>query len=172
MERGENLTHYIRKETKINNYDPSPRFLSKMKLKPISKLVYTALLGRTLLSKENDMKDEDGNIYVIYPAGELAKYIGRTEPVIFAALKELEDLELIERRKIQMGAANHIYVKIPNNKDFLMSDSNEFNTAAKESNSGGIKNSRDDSLRNLNTNKSINKNNNKYSNKFETEGRL
>ena len=63
------MNQYIKRETKIENYDPCPRFLSKMKV------VYTTLLGRTFLSRKNGLKDENGNVYVIYPVRALAKYI-------------------------------------------------------------------------------------------------
>ena len=43
---------------------------------------------------KNGLKDENGNVYVIYPVRALAKYIGRTEPVIYDALSELEVLDL------------------------------------------------------------------------------
>jgi hypothetical protein len=69
------VNQYIKRETKIENYDPCPRFLSKMKVSPIAKLVYTTLLGRTFLSRKNGLKDENGNVYVIYPVRALAKYI-------------------------------------------------------------------------------------------------
>lgn len=52
------MNQYIKRETKIENYDPCPRFLSKMKVSPIAKLVYTTLLGRTFLSRKNGLKDE------------------------------------------------------------------------------------------------------------------
>ena len=67
------VNQYIKRETKIENYDPCPRFLSKMKVSPIAKLVYTTLLGRTFLSRKNGLKDENGNVYVIYPVRALAK---------------------------------------------------------------------------------------------------
>ena len=67
------MNQYIKRETKIENYDLCPRFLSKMKVSPIAKLVYTTLLGRTFLSRKNGLKDENGN--VIYPVRALAKYI-------------------------------------------------------------------------------------------------
>lgn len=51
------------------------KILSKMKVSPIAKLVYTTLLGRTFLSRKNGLKDENGNVYVIYPVRALAKYI-------------------------------------------------------------------------------------------------
>ena len=59
------MNQYIKRETKIENYDPCPRFLSKMKVSPIAKLVYTTLLGRTFLSRKNGLKDENGKDIVL-----------------------------------------------------------------------------------------------------------
>ena len=63
--RCERVNQYIKRETKIENYDPCPRFLSKMKVSPIAKLVYTTLLGRTFLSRKNGLKDENGKDIVL-----------------------------------------------------------------------------------------------------------
>ena len=59
------MNQYIKRETRIENYDPCPRFLSKMKVSPIAKLVYTTLLGRTFLSRKNGLKDENGKDIVL-----------------------------------------------------------------------------------------------------------
>ena len=40
-----------------------------------SKTRIHTLLGRTFLSRKNGLKDENGNVYVIYPVRALAKYI-------------------------------------------------------------------------------------------------
>ena len=166
------MYQYIKRETKIENYDPCPRFLSKMKVSPIAKLVYTTLLGRTFLSRKNGLKDENGNVYVIYPVRALAKYIGRTEPVIYGALRELEVLDLIERKKVHSGIANHIYVKFPDNKENVRMNAKKVYETTKEDISEALKNSEDNLLSSFNTNKSIKKETNKYLNKYEKEGRL
>lgn len=139
--RCERVNQYIKRETKIENYDPCPRFLSKMKVSPIAKLVYTTLLGRTFLSRKNGLKDENGNVYVIYPVRALAKYIGRTEPVIYGALSELEVLDLIERKKVHNGIANHIYVKFPDKKENVRLNAKKVYETTKEDISGVPKNS-------------------------------
>ncbi len=158
---GDFVNCYFRKDTKLINFDPSPRFLAKTELSSIAKIVYTALLGRTLLSRENGMMDQEGKIYVIFTLKELAKFIGRTVPIASGTLKELEAADLIERKKIKTGLPNHIYVKLPEDKECFRRDLNSFNEGTKENDSQVVKNSIGNPLNKLNTNKKDNKNINK-----------
>ena len=123
------MNQYIKRETKIENYDPCPRFLSKMKVSPIAKLVYTTLLGRTFLSRKNGLKDENGNVYVIYPVRALAKYIGRTEPVIYGALSvRLNAKKVYETTKEDISGAPK------NSEDNPLSSFNTNKSIKKETN--------------------------------------
>ncbi len=89
--------------------------------------------------------------------------------MIYGALSELEVLDLIERKKVLSGIANHIYVKFPDNEENVRPKVYE---TTKEDISGVPKNSEDNPLSSFNTNKSIKKETNKYLNKYEKEGRL
>ena len=60
------MKQYIKKETRLAGFDPCPRFIWNEGLSSLAISVYTLLLGRVSLSKQNDMIDEQGRVYVIY----------------------------------------------------------------------------------------------------------
>ena len=92
--------------------------------------------------------------------------------MIYGALSELEVLDLIERKKVHNGIANHIYVKFPDKKENVRLNAKKVYETTKEDISGVPKNSEDNPLSSFNTNKSIKKETNKYLNKYKKEGRL
>ena len=143
------------------DFDPCPRFIWNEGLSSLAISVYTLLLGRVSLSKQNDMIDEQGRVYVIYTVKHMAEKLSRSEPPIYAALKMLEEKGLIERKSSGKGNPNHIYVKIKPYKENVSKDLNKFNTGTKETN-----------LSNPNTNKYINKNNIENNYKYRQGDRL
>lgn len=91
------MKQYIKKETRLADFDPCPRFIWNEGLSSLAISVYTLLLGRVSLSKQNDMIDEQGRVYVIYTVKHMAEKLSRSEPPIYAALKSLEEKGLIEK---------------------------------------------------------------------------
>ena len=85
------MNQYIKKETRLADFDPCPRFIWNEGLSSLAISVYTLLLGRVSLSKQNDMIDEQGRVYVIYTVKHMAEKLSRSEPPIYAALKMLEE---------------------------------------------------------------------------------
>ena len=159
------MKQYIKKETRLADFDPCPRFIWNEGLSSLAISVYTLLLGRVSLSKQNDMIDEQGRVYVIYTVKHMAEKLSRSEPPIYAALKMLEEKGLIERKSSGKGNPNHIYVKISK-------DLNKFNTGTKENDKYDIKKSKETTLSNPNTNKYINKNNIENNYKYRQGDRL
>ena len=97
------MKQYIKKETRLADFDPCPRFIWNEGLSSLAISVYTLLLGRVSLSKQNDMIDEQGRVYVIYTVKHMAEKLSRSEPPIYAALKMLEEKGLIERKSSGKG---------------------------------------------------------------------
>ena len=79
------MNQYIKKETRLADFDPCPRFIWNEGLSSLAISVYTLLLGRVSLSKQNDMIDEQGRVYVIYTVKHMAEKLSRSEPPIYAA---------------------------------------------------------------------------------------
>ncbi|MFI3171280.1 MAG: replication initiator protein A [Eubacteriales bacterium] len=105
--------NHIRVETKLPQYIPVPQFLVPMKLSQTAKLLYGVLLSRTTLSQKNNMIDEKGNVYVIYPIQQLALHLNRTEMTIKNAIQELVGAQLLEKRRRGFGMPNHLYILLP-----------------------------------------------------------
>ena len=55
-------------------------------------------------------KDENGNIYIIYPTEELAALLNVSKSTVTKLFKELEAANLIERRRRGLGKPDNIYV--------------------------------------------------------------
>lgn len=166
------MKQYIKKETRLADFDPCPRFIWNEGLSSLAISVYTLLLGRVSLSKQNDMIDEQGRVYVIYTVKHMAEKLSRSEPPIYAALKMLEEKGLIERKSSGKGNPNHIYVKIKPYKENVIKDLNKFNTGTKENDKYDIKESKGTALSNPNTNKYININNIENNYKYRQGDRL
>lgn len=105
--------NYIKIDTKLPKYIPLPQFLLTMKLSQTAKLLYGVLLSRTTLSQKNNMTDDSGHVYVIYPINHLAKDLDRTEMTIKNALQELVEASLLKKKRQGFGTPNHLYVLLP-----------------------------------------------------------
>ena len=151
------MKQYIKKETRLADFDPCPRFIWNEGLSSLAISVYTLLLGR---------------VYVIYTVKHMAEKLSMSEPPIYAALKMLEEKGLIERKSSGKGNPNHIYVKIKPYKENVSKDLNKFNANTKENNKYDIKESKGTTLSNPNTNKYINKNNIENNYKYRQGDRL
>ncbi len=97
----------------LSPYLPYPRFLLKMELSHTAKLLYALLLDRSTLSQRNGWQDVEGRIYVVYPVMEIADILDKGVTTIKAALNELDNAGLLERKRTGFSAANRLYVKLP-----------------------------------------------------------
>lgn len=76
-----------------------------------AKVVYGILLQRIRLAGRNGWRDEEGRLYVIYPHEQMHKDIGLSKKTISAALKQLEDIGIIDILVRGQGKPNIYYVK-------------------------------------------------------------
>ncbi|MBR7015339.1 MAG: replication initiator protein A [Lachnospiraceae bacterium] len=79
-----------------------------------AKLAYGLMLDRMGLSLRNQWLDEDGKVYIIFHAEELAELLGCSRAKIFALMGELDSaggVGLIERKRFGLGKPSRIYVK-------------------------------------------------------------
>ena len=110
---GDPIADYIRADTKLPAYLPSPRFLLKMDISHTAKLLYALLLDRSTLSQKNGWQDSEGRTYIVYPIAEIAEMLDKGCTTIKGALNELDAAGLLERRRTGFSAANRLYVKVP-----------------------------------------------------------
>ncbi len=104
---------YFELHNGLHSFFTFPKFILNFKLTPITMIVYMRLYDRNFLSKRSGWADEHGRIYIIYPVKELANDARCNERTVMKALRELEKLDLIERRRMVKGGVNRIYVKCP-----------------------------------------------------------
>lgn len=76
-----------------------------------AKVVYGILLQRIRLANRNGWRDEEGRLYVIYPHEQMHKDIGLSKKTISAALKQLENIGIIDILVRGQGKPNIYYVK-------------------------------------------------------------
>ena len=77
------------------------------------KLLYSMMLDRTNLSKENNWCDENGKVYIFFSSEEVQSKMscGRTKAL--ALLKRLDvEFDLIDRKRQGFGKPDIIYVKV------------------------------------------------------------
>ena len=74
----------------------SPRFKG---LSTDAKLLYGMLLDRMSLSAKNGWLDEQGRVYIIYTVREVQESLCCAEHKAVKLLRELEDIDLIERKR-------------------------------------------------------------------------
>ena len=75
-------------------------------------MIYGAILSRSILSQKNGWIDKEGRVYTRYTAPQLAEDIGKGISTVKASLKELEEVDLIERKRMGLTMTN-IYIKVP-----------------------------------------------------------
>ena len=76
-----------------------------------AKVVYGMLLNRIKLADRNGWRDEEGRLYVIYPLEQMNKDIRLSTRTISAALKQLEEIGIIDIVIRGQGRPNIYYVK-------------------------------------------------------------
>ena len=112
MNDQENETSYIRKNTKIKHYLPFPMFLLELDISQSAKILYALLLNRATLSQKNNWFDESGRVYIMYAIEEMTKELHKSKTTVKAALYELEQANLLERKRSDFGKPNVIFLKM------------------------------------------------------------
>ena len=61
------MSDYMKIDTNLPPYFPSPQFLMDMALSHTAALTYALLLDRVHLSQFNGWTDETGRVYIVFP---------------------------------------------------------------------------------------------------------
>ena len=104
---------FMKADTNIPEFLAFPKFLLETKLSHTAQIVYMLLLARAKLSQKHGWIDAGRNIFIIYPVDELAKDMRKSRSRAFAALKELEEADLVIRKRVIFNGANRMYIKFP-----------------------------------------------------------
>ena len=111
------ISNYLTITTPLPRYLPYARFLLDTDLSHTAKLLYTLLLDRATLSQKNNWVDERGFVYVMFSITALSDVLQCSTMSVKRALKSLENIELIERRRGRVGEPTRIFVKVPKEQD-------------------------------------------------------
>ena len=76
-----------------------------------ARTLYGILLDRMSLSVKNGWLDEQGRVYIIYTVREVQESLCCAEHKAVKLFRELEDIDLIERKRRGLGRPSLIYVK-------------------------------------------------------------
>ena len=76
-----------------------------------ARTLYGILLDRMSLSAKNGWLDEQGRVYIIYTVREVQESLCCAEHKEVKLFRELEDMDLIERKRRGLGRPSLIYVK-------------------------------------------------------------
>ena len=76
-----------------------------------ARTLYGILLDRMSLSAKNGWLDEQGRVYIIYTVREVQESLCCAEHKAVKLFRELEDMDLIERKRRGLGKPSLIYVK-------------------------------------------------------------
>ena len=100
-------------------------FLSSQRYRELSaesKLVYMLLLDRMTLSQRNGWKDEDGDVYLVFPREEVSRLLHISYRKAIASFHELAGAGLIYEQRCGLGLPNRIYVLKPETPEEDMQD--------------------------------------------------
>ena len=96
-----------------------------------ARTLYGILLDRMSLSVKNGWMDKQGRVYIIYTVREVQESLCCAEHKAVKLFRELEQIDLIERKRRGLGRPSLIYVK-----DFTTGLSKTHNLNCADSNSG------------------------------------
>ena len=105
-------TDYITSSSTLPPYLAYPRFLLGLNIRLTAKEVYAIMLDMTLNS-ENVQTDKRGRRYLAFYNKTVAEIIDRTPSTVAQALRELEDVGLVEKKLIALHVPYHVYIKLP-----------------------------------------------------------
>ena len=107
--------YYYGDESNLFSFYRIPRQLitgdAFKRLSTDAKLLYGLLLDRMSLSAKNGWLDEQGRVYIIYTVREVQESLCCAEHKAVKLFRELEDTDLIERKRRGLGRPSLIYVK-------------------------------------------------------------
>ena len=112
MEEMNVKTDYITSGSTLPPSLAFPRFLLGVNVRFTAKEVYAIMLDMTLNS-EHVQTDEHGQRYLAFYNKTVAEIIDRTPSTVAQALRELEDVGLIEKKLIALHVPYHVYIKLP-----------------------------------------------------------
>ena len=98
-----------------------------------ARTLYGILLDRMSLSVKNGWLDEQGRVYIIYTVREVQESLCCAEHKAVKLFRELEQIDLIERKRRGLGRPSLIYVK-----DFTTGLSKTHNLNCANNNSGVV----------------------------------
>ena len=104
---------YIMKHTQFPVYIPYARFLLDFPLSETARLIYSLILSRIYLSKNNGWVDAEQRVYCRYTVQELMADTGKGKTTVLSALGDLEKYGLLYRRRGGAGYANMLYLRVP-----------------------------------------------------------
>ena len=99
--------------TPLPPFLPYPRFLLEIPISETARLVYALILSRIHLSQRNGWVDAEGRVYCRYPIKTLAADCHKSKSTIITALADLENQNLLFRRRGGAGYANMLYLRAP-----------------------------------------------------------
>lgn len=105
-------TDYITSDTPLPPHLIFPRFLLGVNVRFTAKEVYAIMLNMTLNS-EHVQTDKHGRRYLAFFNKTVAEIIDRTPSTVAQALRELEDVGLVEKKLIALHVPYHVYIKLP-----------------------------------------------------------
>lgn len=115
MDGAMKFDYYYGAEAEQLSFGRVPAFLIRDerfgKLSNDAKLLYMMMLDRVALSAKNGWIDMENRAYVIYAVDDVMKDLGHSRATCIKALKELDGIGLIEKKRRGLGMTNIIYVK-------------------------------------------------------------
>ena len=113
---GGNMTtaYYKGQEQAYTFYQLPKQLLKDKQYQAISleaRLLYCLFLDRMQLSQKNGWQDEAGQTYIIYTQNEIVEELGCSSRSVVRILKELEEANMVERKRQGMYRPTLIYVQ-------------------------------------------------------------
>lgn len=120
----EKKLNFINKNTKLPKYIPVPSSLLGGKISSTAVLLYGELLNRATLSQKNNLIDEDGKVYVIYPINQLSLTLGISESQVKKLMNELVKNNLLMKKSGGFNKPNHLFLVLPREETTSFQGSN------------------------------------------------
>ena len=129
------LDYFYGQSSELFSYFRIPKALFQdsrfRQLSTDARTLYGILLDRMSLSVKNGWMDKQGRVYIIYTVREVQESLCCAEHKAIKLFRELEQIDLIERKRRGLGRPSLIYVK-----DFTTGLSKMHNLNCANSNSG------------------------------------
>lgn len=107
--------YFYNTEEKIFEFIRIPAILFKKepftKLSSDAKILYALCLQRVSLSEMNQYVDSYNRIYIYFTIENISKSLNCKNQKAVKVLQELEDMDLIEKKKSGIGKPNRLYLK-------------------------------------------------------------